>query len=426
MRAHVGLCMPSVEIIAVGSELLTPERVDTNSLWLTAQLNELGFEVTAKSIIGDHRQRLTQAFRQALDSADIVLATGGLGPTEDDVTRDCAAEAMGVNLEHWESLWDDLKAKFARMGRPIPENNRRQAAVLQGGESLPNPNGTAPGQWIGREGGALILLPGPPRELKPMFSNHVVERLRPLAGANVLSRRTLKVYGLGESAMDQMIAHLYPQHPEVTVITLFTPLDLEIHLLASGPTSEHGLQKIAPLEAAVREVLELYVYGHATQSLAEVVGAMLLESGKSLVTAESLTGGLVAQRITEVAGSSRYFLGGYVTYSQQMKQDTLGVGADLLREHSAVSAQVAEAMAGGARARSGADYAVSLTGYAGPDGGTEEDPVGTVYLGLAGPNGVESKRVKFPGDRELVRSRSAQAALDWLRRALLQQSVAER
>jgi nicotinamide-nucleotide amidase len=412
--------MPSVEIIAVGSELLTPERVDTNSLWLTAQLNELGFEVTAKSIIGDQRHRLTQAFRQALDSADIVLATGGLGPTEDDVTRDCAADAMGVTLEHWESLWEDLKAKFARLGRPIPENNRRQAAVLQGGESLPNPNGTAPGQWIGRKGGALILLPGPPRELKPMFSNHVVERLRPLAGANVLSRRTLKVYGLGESAMDQMIAHLYPQHPEVTVITLFTPLDLEIHLLASGPTAEHGLQKIAPLEVAVREVLELYVYGHSTQSLAEVVGAMLLESGQTLVTAESLTGGLVAQRVTEVAGSSRYFLGSFVTYSDQMKQDVLGVSAEMLREHSAVSPQVAEAMAFGARARAGSDFALSLTGYAGPDGGTEENPVGTVYLGLAGPNGTESKRVKFPGDRELVRSRSAQAALDWLRRALLQ------
>lgn len=411
--------MPSVEIIAVGSELLTPERVDTNSLWLTAQLNELGFEVTAKSIIGDQRQRLTQAFRQALESADIVLATGGLGPTEDDVTRDCAAEALGVSLEHWDSLWDDLKAKFARMGRPIPENNRRQASVLQGGESLPNPNGTAPGQWFGRQHGALILLPGPPRELKPMFTNHVVERLRPLAGDNVLSRRTLKVYGLGESAMDQMIAHLYPQHPEVTVITLFTPLDLEIHLLADGPTAEQGLAKIAPLEQAVRDVLDLYVYGHSTQSLAEVVGGLLLQSGQTVVTAESLTGGLVAQRMTEVAGSSRYFLGAYVTYSEGMKQTVLGVRPELLQQYSAVSPQVAEAMALGARQRSGADYALSLTGYAGPDGGTDKDPVGTVYLGLAGPQGVESKRVKFPGDRELVRSRSAQASLDWLRRALL-------
>ncbi|MBS2038217.1 competence/damage-inducible protein A [bacterium] len=408
-----------MEIIAVGSELLTPERVDTNSLWLTAQLNELGFEVTAKSIIGDQRQRLTQAFRQALESADIVLATGGLGPTEDDVTRDCAAEALGVSLEHWDSLWDDLKAKFARMGRPIPENNRRQASVLQGGESLPNPNGTAPGQWFGRQHGALILLPGPPRELKPMFTNHVVERLRPLAGDNVLSRRTLKVYGLGESAMDQMIAHLYPQHPEVTVITLFTPLDLEIHLLADGPTAEQGLAKIAPLEQAVRDVLDLYVYGHSTQSLAEVVGGLLLQSGQTVVTAESLTGGLVAQRMTEVAGSSRYFLGAYVTYSEGMKQTVLGVRPELLQQYSAVSPQVAEAMALGARQRSGADYALSLTGYAGPDGGTDKDPVGTVYLGLAGPQGVESKRVKFPGDRELVRSRSAQASLDWLRRALL-------
>ncbi len=409
--------MPNVEIIAVGSELLTPERVDTNSLWLTAQLNELGFEVTAKSIIGDQRERLTQAFRQALASADVVISTGGLGPTEDDVTRDCAAEALGVPLEAWDSLWEDLKAKFARMGRPIPENNRRQSFVLQGGESLANPNGTAPGQWFFRDGRVFVLLPGPPRELKPMFSNHVAERLRPLAGANVLVRRTLKVYGLGESAMDEMLAPLYPRHPEVTVTTLFTPLDLEVHLLASGATVELGLEKVAPLELAVRDVLGLYFYGET--SLAEVVGQQLLAAGKTLVTAESLTGGLVAQRVTEVAGSSRYFLGSFVTYSDEMKHQMVGVPEGMLAQFSAVSAPVVEAMAAGARARSGADYALSLTGYAGPDGGTEEDPVGTAYLGLAGPTGVESKRVRFPGDRELVRSRCAQAALDWLRRALL-------
>lgn len=411
--------MPSVEIIAVGSELLTPERVDTNSLWLTAQLNELGFEVTAKSIIGDHRERLTQAYRQALASADIVISTGGLGPTEDDVTRDCAAEALGVPLEPWDSLWEDLKAKFARMGRPIPENNRRQSFVLRGGESLPNPNGTAPGQWFGREGGALVLLPGPPRELKPMFSNHVMERLRPLAGANVLVRRTLKVYGLGESAMDELLAPLYPQHPEVTVTTLFTPLDLEVHLLANAATSQLGMAKLLPLEQAVRDVLGVYVYGESQQSLAEVVGQQLLSAGQTLVTAESLTGGLVAQRMTEVAGSSRYFLGSFVTYSEDLKHRLLGVPEGMLAQYSAVSAPVAEAMASGARERSGANYGLSLTGYAGPDGGTEDDPVGTVYLGLAGPTGVESRRVKFPGDRELVRSRSAQAALDWLRRTLL-------
>lgn len=409
--------MPNVEIIAVGSELLTPERVDTNSLWLTAQLNELGFEVTAKSIIGDQRERLTQAFRQALASADVVISTGGLGPTEDDVTRDCAAEALGVPLEAWDSLWEDLKAKFARMGRPIPENNRRQSFVLQGGESLANPNGTAPGQWFFRDGRVFVLLPGPPRELKPMFSNHVAERLRPLAGANVLVRRTLKVYGLGESAMDEMLAPLYPRHPEVMVTTLFTPLDLEVHLLASGATVELGLEKVAPLELAVRDVLGLYFYGET--SLAEVVGQQLLAAGKTLVTAESLTGGLVAQRVTEVAGSSRYFLGSFVTYSDEMKHQMVGVPEGMLAQFSAVSAPVVEAMAAGARARSGADYALSLTGYAGPDGGTEEDPVGTAYLGLAGPTGVESKRVRFPGDRELVRSRCAQAALDWLRRALL-------
>lgn len=412
--------MPNVEIIAVGSELLTPERVDTNSLWLTAQLNELGFEVTAKAIIGDARERLTQAFRQAWESADVVISTGGLGPTEDDLTRDCAAEALGVPLEAHDSIWEELQAKFARMGRTIPENNRRQSLVLQGAESLANPNGTAPGQWFFRDGKAFVLFPGPPRELKPMFLNQVVPRLRPLAGSNVLVRRTLKIYGLGESAMDELLAPLYPQHPSVSVTTLFTPLDLEVHLLASGATSEEGLLKVSPLEAAVREVLGLYVYGETLQSLAEVVGGQLLAAGKTLVTAESITGGLVAQRVTEVPGSSGYFLGSFVTYSERLKSELLGVPEGMLAQYSAVSWPVAEAMAAGARSRTGADYALSLTGYAGPDGGTAEDPVGTVYLGLAGPAGVETKRVQLIGDRELVRSRAAQASLDWLRRKLLE------
>ena len=219
--------------------------------------------------------------------------------------------------------------------------------------------------------------------------------------------------------MDELLAPLYPQHPEVTVTTLFTPLDLEVHLLANAATSQLGMAKLLPLEQAVRDVLGVYVYGESQQSLAEVVGQQLLSAGQTLVTAESLTGGLVAQRMTEVAGSSRYFLGSFVTYSEDLKHRLLGVPEGMLAQYSAVSAPVAEAMASGARERSGANYGLSLTGYAGPDGGTEDDPVGTVYLGLAGPTGVESRRVKFPGDRELVRSRSAQAALDWLRRTLL-------
>ncbi|MBT9588204.1 competence/damage-inducible protein A [bacterium] len=411
--------MPKVEIIAVGSELLTPERMDTNSLWLTAQLNELGFEVSAKTIVGDQRERLSEAFRQAFEWADVVICTGGLGPTEDDVTRDSAAQALGISQVHHESLWVELQEKFARMGRVTPANNRRQALVLEGAESLPNPNGTAPGQWRDPQGPGqkpLVMLPGPPRELKPMFLNHVLERLRPLAGQNVLLRRILKVFGLGESALDERLAHLYPQHPEVVVTTLFTPLDLEVHLAASAPTPEGCLERIMPLEEKIRQELGQYCYGQGQQSLAEVVGQLLLERQATLVTAESLTGGLVAQRITEVAGSSQYFLGGWVCYSEAFKHQQLGVSWEMLREHGAVSEPVAYALAMNARQQSGADYALAFTGYAGPSGGTEQDPVGTVYLAVATPAGVETKRIQFPGDRELVRSRAAQAGLDWLRR----------
>jgi nicotinamide-nucleotide amidase len=415
--------MPTVEIIAVGSELLTPERMDTNSLWLTSQLNELGFEVTAKTIVGDQRQRLADAFRQAFASADVVVSTGGLGPTEDDVTRDAAAQALGLNQVHQESLWVELQARFARMGRVAPANNRRQALLLDGAESLPNPNGTAPGQWRGPQSALqkpLVLLPGPPRELKPMFLDYVVPRLRPLAGQNVLLRRTLKVFGLGESALDERLAPLYPHHPDVVVTTLFTALDLEVHLAASGPSQQACREQIGPLEEKMRQELGEYCYGEAQQSLAEVVGQLLLQRKATLVTAESLTGGLVAERITEVAGSSQYFLGGWVCYSEALKQQQLGISAGMLAEFGAVSAPVAEALAAQARTRSGADYALALSGYAGPSGGTADDPVGTVYVGLATPAGVEARRLQFSGDRELVRSRAAQTALDWLRRRLCQ------
>lgn len=410
--------MPKVEIIAVGSELLTPERMDTNSLWLTAQLNALGFEVTAKTIVGDERQRLCTAFRQAFQSADLIVCTGGLGPTEDDVTRDAAAEALGVQQIYHEELWIELQEKFSRLGRVAPENNKRQAYLLEGSEALPNPNGTAPGQW--RAGARpLLMLPGPPRELKPMFLDHGLPRLKPLAGQVVLVRRNLKIFGLGESALDQLIAPVYLAHPQVVVTVLFTPLDLEVHLSATAASEAECLERIEPLMERLCQVLGPYHYGFGQQTLAEVVGDKLLRRGATLVTAESLTGGLVAERITEVAGSSRYFLGSWVCYSELLKQKQLGISAATLAQHSAVSAEVAEAMASAARELAGADYALALTGYAGPDGGTEQAPVGTVYLGLAGPDGpVESKRLKLPGDRELVRSRAAQSALDWLRRSL--------
>lgn len=401
--------MARVEIVAVGSELLGTSRLDTNSLWLTGQLEDLGHEVTAKAVIGDHRQRLVAAYQQALQAADIVISTGGLGPTEDDLTRDAAAQALGLPLEHREELWVDIQERFARMGRSVPANNRRQALAIQGATSLPNPNGTAPGQMWQGDGKTLVLLPGPPRELKPMFSNHVQSQLS--TGLTARVRRLLKVIGLGESAMEERIAHLYATQPEVEVTTLFTPLDLEIHLIGS----HERLTNIEALQTSIAQALAEHIYADTETSLAEVVGRRLVEANATLATAESLSGGMLSERVTAVAGSSRYFQGGWVTYSEQQKQRQLGISADLLQEYSAVSEPVARAMAEAAQRQAGADYALALTGYAGPDGGTEADPVGTVYVGLATPKGSQVRRLRLLGDREQVRSRACQAALDWLR-----------
>lgn len=414
--------LPRVEIVAVGSELLTPERVDTNSLWLTEQLNELGFEVRAKAIVGDDLERLTQAIEEALRGAELVITTGGLGPTEDDLTRDAASRALQRALQPREDLWQELQAKFARLGRPLPENNRRQTLVLEGAQVLPNPRGTAPGQCCElSEDSMVVLLPGPPRELKPMFVDHLRSRLAARGGGRVLVRSLLKVVGLGESAMDELLLPVYAQFPEIRVTTLFTELDLEVHLNAAAESEAQARAMLAPMEKAVEQALGRHVYARGPMTLAQVVGDLLRQRQASLVTAESLTGGMVAQRVTAVAGSSQYFLGSWVTYSDAMKRE-LGVPADVLEAHGAVSAPVAEAMASAARGRSGADFALSLTGVAGPDGGSQETPVGTVYLGLACESGTCSKRVTFPGDREGVRSRAAQAALDWLRRSLLDEA----
>lgn len=411
--------MPKVEIIAVGSEMLTPERLDTNSLWLTAQLNDLGYEVTAKAVIGDDLARLVAAMLNALQHADVVIAMGGLGPTEDDLTREAAAQALGLSLEHQEPLWQELTAKFQRLGRPIPENNRRQAQLMSGAQSLPNPLGTAPGQIWSNETRTLVLLPGPPRELKPMFSRFVAPRLKEQAGNLVLQRRLFKVIGLGESALDEMLQPLYGLHPQVQVTTLFTPLDLEVHLSCVEGDEQKCRELLHPLEQAIEMRLGQHVYSRAGESLAEVVVQRLKSQKKTLVTAESLTGGMVAERVTAVPGASEVFWGSWVTYNDDMKHRLLGLEEQLLSREGAVSAAVVEAMAQSARQLAGSDYALSLSGVAGPDGGTDEHPVGCVYLGLSGPDGVKSRRCQFPGDREGVRSRAAQTALDWLRRALM-------
>lgn len=411
--------MLSAEIIAVGSELLTPERSDTNSLWITERLNEIGIDVMLKTIVGDDEVRLTEAIKDAFKRSDIVITTGGLGPTEDDITRQVAAKALGRETEYRDDIEELLRERFRLWGREMPEINKRQAYVIAGSEVLPNPNGSAVGMMLEDGGKTLVVLPGPPRENQPMFDGFVMPRLSEKTGDVVVRRRILKVSGMGESAVDEAAAPIYMQYPTVRTAVLFNRTEVEIHLYsraATAPEAEAVLDELAP---KIAEKLGIAVFSLDGESMEEVVGRLLRSSGRTLALAESCTGGLIGRRITEVAGSSEYFLEGFVTYSNEAKMRTLGVPAEVLESHGAVSAETAEAMALGAREVSGADVAVSVTGIAGPGGGSEEKPVGTVFVGYSDADTVRSIKLTLPGDRYLVRWRASQAALDMVRRQLL-------
>lgn len=409
----------SAEIIAIGSELLAPDRTDTNSLWLTEKLNSIGIEVKLKTIVGDDDARLEEAIKDATRRSRVVITTGGLGPTEDDVTRKVAGRALGRRLSLDEKILEELRQKFLRFGHDMPERNSRQAMVIEGSEVLPNPNGSAPGLFIDDNGVAIALLPGPPREMRPMFENYVLPKLAARAGAVKVVRRMLRVAGLGESAVDEKIAPIYTQYENPQTTILFNQSEIEIHLTARGRTNDEAEALLDRLSAQLEERLGDAVFAFAGEKMEEVVGLKLTLGGYTLAVAESCTGGLIAQRLTEVPGSSKYFIEGAVTYSNQAKTRTLGVEPALLLEHGAVSAEVAEAMAEGIRKRAGTDFGLAVTGIAGPGGGSDEKPVGLVYIALADEMQTTHRKLKIPGDRQLVRWRSSQAALDLLRRRLI-------
>ncbi len=418
--------MLSAEIIAIGSELLTPEKTDTNSLWLTGKLNEIGVDVKLKTIVGDDEARLEEVIKDALKRSDVVITTGGLGPTEDDITRQISARSAGRDLVYHQHLEDDLRERFRRWGREMPEINKRQAYAIDGADILPNPHGSAVGMQVelqstsaARSSVKLVVLPGPPRELKPMFETHVLPGLRARSGSVITRRRILRVSGMGESAVDEVIAPIYRSYTAVQTSILFTRTEIEIHLNARGELESEAEQILDELSAKIAKALGPAVFAMNGETMEEVVGKLLAERGKTVSVAESCTGGLIAMRLTEVPGSSKYFLEGAVTYSNEAKKKTLGVSAEILETHGAVSAETAEAMAKGMRAHAGTDLAISVTGIAGPDGGSEEKPVGTVFIGYADEKAVRSIRFVLPGDRELIRWRSSQATLDYLRRQIL-------
>jgi len=411
--------MLTAEIIAIGSELLAPDRSDTNSLWLTEKLNSIGIEVRLKTIVGDDDARLEDAIRDAVKRSRVVITTGGLGPTEDDVTRKVAARALGRRLLLDEQLLAEIRERFKTFGLSMPERNSRQAMVIDGADVLPNPNGSAPGLFIEHEGTAIALLPGPPREMRPMFSNHVQDRLSARAGNVRVIRRMLRVAGFGESALDEQIAPIYTQFENPRTTILFNNTEIEIHLTANAKTEHDAELLLDDLSARLEERLGNAIFSFRGEKMEEVVGLKLTVGGYTLGVAESCTGGLVAQRLTDIPGSSKYFREGIVAYSNEAKIRLLAVEPGLLLKYGAVSAEVAEAMAEGIRNQAGTDFGISVTGIAGPDGGSAEKPVGLVYIALADDAHKEHRRLMLPGDRGLIRWRASQAVLDLLRRRLI-------
>jgi competence/damage-inducible protein CinA C-terminal domain len=415
--------MMSAEIVAIGSELLTPQKTDTNSLWLTEKLNDIGVEVMLKTVVGDDELRLEEVIRDALKRSDIVITTGGLGPTEDDVSRQVSARAVDRELVYHDDIERHLRERFKAWGREMPEINKRQAYVIDGAEILPNPNGSAVGMLVKVGEKILAVLPGPPREMKPMFGDHVLPRIRERSGDVLVQRRVIKVSGLGESAVDEAVAPIYKAYSDVQTSILFNKSEVEIHLLAKSHDAVDATRKLAEIADQIQEKLGKAVFSSDGESMEQVIGRMLRERGETIAVAESCTGGLIGMRLTEVPGSSGYFREGAVTYSNEAKIDRLGVPEDTIANFGAVSVETAEAMAAGMRETAKTDHAISITGIAGPDGGTEDKPVGTVCIGYSGEQGTRSVRMVLPGDRYLVRWRSSQAALDLLRRQLLKASV---
>lgn len=413
----------NAEIIAVGSELLTPFRMDTNSLYLTEQINQLGVEVIFKSVVGDDLRRLTAAAQHALFRSEIVIFSGGLGPTEDDLTREAVAAALGVSLRRDEEILSGIEKRFAARGWKMSPNNAKQADVLEGATVLPNGNGTAPGQWLtgkieGRER-IVILLPGPPHELKALFEAECRERLRATLPVAFLATRVLKVAMLGESHVDARVAPIYKRFGDVQTTILAGAGEIQLHFKSRAPTMEAAQSRVDEAADAVEEELDDAVYSRDGQSLEQIVGYWLQMRGATLAVAESCTGGLLGERITSVGGSSRYFAGGAIVYSNAVKTELAGVPADMIERHGAVSREVAAALAEAIRYRCESTLGIGITGVAGPTGGTPEKPVGLVFHALASATGTDVIERIFPGDRKRIRWFATTLALDMVRRKLM-------
>jgi nicotinamide-nucleotide amidase len=408
------------EIISVGTELLLGQIVDTNAAYLGQTLAGLGIDLYYKSTVGDNEGRVIEALRRARERSDVIITSGGLGPTEDDLTKECIAKVFDEKLVMHEPSLEWIQSFFRRRGAEMVERNRKQALIYEHGSPIDNPNGTAPGALLEKDGKIVISLPGPPNEMKPMVQNHVVPLLlERLSGTRqYLVTRVLRFIGIGESTLDERVQDLLAG-TNPTVAPLAHTGEVHLRLGAKAPSVQEAEALIQPVEAEIRKRLGRYIYGIDGTNLEEAVVRQLIEAKRTLACAESCTGGMLGARLTSVSGSSAAFLGGIISYSNEVKERLLGVPVGTLREHGAVSAQTAEAMARGARERLGSDLAVSITGIAGPDGGTPEKPVGLVYIALADAKGADARENHFIGQREDIRRRASQVALQMVREKLL-------
>ncbi|HEU4963178.1 MAG TPA: competence/damage-inducible protein A [Bacilli bacterium] len=418
--------MLKAEIIAVGTELLMGQIANTNAQHLSQRLAEIGVGVYHHSVVGDNRERAKRVVELAKErGANVIILTGGLGPTEDDLTREVVAEVLGRPLHLLEEIVEHIRNFFTYRGLEMPENNKQQAMVIAGAQVLANPRGTAPGQYVEEDGVHYFLLPGPPTELKGLFEEQVLPRLLEVQGnaKQVFASRILRIFGIGESSMEEKIKDLIQGQTNPTIAPYASEGECVLRLTAGAASEAEGLALIAPVEAKIRKRIGSYIYGVDEETLPVKVGKELRAKGQTLVTAESCTGGMIGAMITDLAGCSDYFWGSLVCYHNRVKQQALGVEEGVLQTYGAVSRECAEQMAEGARQRVGTDWAVSVTGIAGPGGGTDAKPVGLVYIGVAGPNGTTVKEYRWTNsDRHQIRLRAAKNALHDLLKRMTQAS----
>ena len=408
------------ELLAIGSELLVPGRQETNAATMTRYLLERGCKVLARTTIADDAQALTDSFRLAWSRADLVIATGGLGPTEDDLTRECAAAALGVTLIREPSYVDWLKERFKQFGRVMPSVNEKQADRLDGGRLLMNAKGTAPGQIFERDGKFLVLLPGPPREMLPLFEREVLPIVEASASGERIVMRVIRIAGMGESDVEQQIAPIYKTFKNPVTTILGGASEVELQLVGTGASDAEAEQRVEELAVKIREVLGPRIFTEKGETIERVVAELLISRGLKLAIAESCTGGLVTSRLVTIAGASSFLDRAFVAYSNQAKMDELGVAEATLASFGAVSEETAREMAQGALKAAKADVAIAITGIAGPTGGTAEKPVGLVCFALEGALGTRTSRRVFPAaDRERVIQQASNSALEILRRALV-------